>query len=135
MPDQITNIIHTLPEWRQSQGNNIEAIVEVFPEQALLDLALQLSVCGRNDPNIGFDRRPSSDGCVLAFLENAQQSRLSFHRHIADLIEKQRAALSLLKTAREPCLCSSERTLFVAEQLTFDELTRDSCHVDRHKRT
>ena len=48
-------------------------------------------------------------------LENAQQLRLRRERHLADLVEKQSAALSLLKAAGRTLHGSRKRAFLVAE--------------------
>ncbi|MNW22737.1 hypothetical protein D3C71_2244060 [compost metagenome] len=55
---------------------------------------------GGDDADIGLDRAPPPDHRVLALLQHAQQARLGVHRHIADFVEEQRAALGLLEAAR-----------------------------------
>ncbi len=55
---------------------------------------------GGDDADIGADRRAPADGDVFALLQHAQQARLRLERHVADLVEEQRAALRLLEAAR-----------------------------------
>ena len=62
---------------------------------------------------------------VLALLQNAQQPRLRFQRHVADLVEKQRSAVGLLEASRRSRLGTGEGALLVAEQLALDQLARD----------
>jgi hypothetical protein len=46
----------------------------------------QIAVCCRDDANVGFNGNASADGGVLALLKHAQQARLRFERHVADLV-------------------------------------------------
>ena len=54
--------------------------------------------CG-NDAHIHLDRQMPTDPVKFAVGQHPQQTRLSFSRHIADLIEKQRATIGLFKAA------------------------------------
>ena len=56
------------------------------------------------------------------------------HRHVADLVEKQRAALRLLELARGAGDGAGEGALFVAEQLRLDQFRWDRRHVDGDER-
>ena len=53
----------------------------------------------RDDADIGLDRRAAADRRIFALLQHAQEPGLRLHRHVADLVEEQRAALGLLETA------------------------------------
>ena len=97
MAYKVTDILQSFTQRRQSQWHDVETVIQVFAEQTLLDLVSQVAVCRRNDAHISADRRPPPDRRVLALLQHAQKSRLSFHWHIAYFIKKQRAAFGLLK--------------------------------------
>ena len=56
----------------------------------------------RDDAHVGLDRGAAADGGVLALLQHAQKSRLRLERHVADLVEEQRAAVGLLEAAVRP---------------------------------
>ena len=54
----------------------------------------------RDDAHVGLDRRVAADAIEVAVGEHAQQARLQFRRHVADLVEEERAAFGLLEAAR-----------------------------------
>ena len=54
-------------------------------------------------------------------LEHAQQLWLRGQRHLADLVEKQSAAVSLLKATGRTLHGSRKRALLVAEQLALNQ--------------
>ena len=89
-----------LAQRRQPQRHHVEPEEQILAEQALLDQDAQVLVGRGDDAHIGLDRRAAADGRVLALLQHAQQPRLRLHRHVADLVEEQRAALGLLEAAR-----------------------------------
>ena len=82
----------------------------------------------------GADRRAAADRRVLALLQHAQQPRLRLHRHVADLVEKQRAAFGLLEAADMAVLRAGEGALLVAEQLGLDEVLGDGAGVHGYER-
>ena len=53
--------------------------------------------------------------------------------HVADLVQKQRAAIGLLKAAPAGGLRARERTALVAKQFALEQILRDGGGVDGHK--
>src|SRR3546814_12687812 len=78
-----------------------------------------------DDAHVGADRRAAANGGVLALLQHPQQAGLRLQRHVADLVEDQRAAGGLLEAAGGAHGGAGDGALLVAEQLAFDELARD----------
>ncbi len=64
----------------------------------------------------------SAHALDLAFLQHAQQLGLHHRRHVADFIQKQRAAMGLFEFADVPRRRAGEGSFLVAEQLGFDQL-------------
>ncbi len=62
--------------------------------------------------------------------QNAQETRLRFERHVADFVEKERAALRLLEAADGARVGAGESPALVAEEFALDEFARDRRHVD-----
>ena len=50
---QARDIGAPFPERRQGEGHDGQPVEEVLPEGAVLDLAVQFDIGGRNDPDIG----------------------------------------------------------------------------------
>ena len=134
MAHEIGDVLEPLAQGRQPQRHDVQPVEQILAEQALIDLLLQVAVGGGDDPDIGPDRGAAADRRVLALLQHAQQPRLRFHRHVADLVEKQRAAFGLLEAADVTVLRAGEGALLVAEQLGLDQLARDRRHVDGDER-
>ena len=72
-------------------------MVEVLAEQAASHTVLQVLVRRGDDADIHTDRRLSAHAIELSLRQDAQQTRLQRRRHVADLVEKQRAAVGLLE--------------------------------------
>jgi hypothetical protein len=80
------------------------------------------------------DRRLAADAVELALGQHAQQARLQRRRHVADLVEEQRAAVGLFEAAAAQRVGAGERALLVAEQLRFEQLLRNRRGVQRDER-
>ena len=59
---------------------------------------------------------------------------MGLHRHVADFVQKQRAAFGLLKAPDMPCLRAGEGPFLMSKELGLDQLARDCGHVDRDER-
>src|SRR3546814_5421369 len=98
MADEVGNVVGALAQRRQPDRHDVEAIEQILAEGALTDELAQVAVRRGDDPHVRLDRRAAADGGVLALLQHTQQPRLGLERHVADLVEKQRAALGLLRS-------------------------------------
>ena len=119
---------------RQAHRHDVEPIEQVLAEQPLPDHQPQVAVACGHDPDVGPDRMVAADRDELALLQHPQQPGLRLERHVADLVEEQRAAIGLLEPAEPARVGAGERALLVAEQLALDQLARDRRHVDGDER-
>lgn len=101
---------------------------------ARLDRAVEIDVRGRDDPHVDRDRFLPAEPLDLAFLQEAQQARLAFDRHVADFVEKQRAAVRRFDPARAPLVRAGERAALIAEQLRLQQVMRNRAAIDRDER-
>ena len=134
MAGQRRNVAGPFPERRQLDRHDVDPVIEVLAEFPLLDQLDKIMVGGGDDPDIELDHALAADAVDLAGLERAQQAGLGVHRHVADLVKKQRAALGLLEFARRAGDGAGEGALFVAEQFRLDQLRRNRRHIDRDER-
>ena len=58
------------------------------------------------------------------FLQHAQQLRLRVEAHVADFVEKDRAAVGMLEAADPPRVSAGESTLLVPEELALQQRLR-----------
>ena len=119
-----------LAQRRQPDRHHVEAEEQILAEQSLSDQLLEIMVGRGDDAHIGGDQGAAADGGVFAFLQNAQQPGLRFQRHVADLVEKQAAALGLLEPPDMTGIGAGEGAALMPEQLAFDQLARYRRHVD-----
>ena len=76
MADQEWNIVTAFAEAREVNGNNIEPIVEILPESAVLDSFFERFVARRDNADVYVNRDVVAHAANFAFLENAQESAL-----------------------------------------------------------
>ena len=98
---------------------------KVPPEGVLFDKLFQIPVRGNEDANIYANGLISANSLDFAFFEHAQQLRLHGDGHIANLVEKERAAFGLFEFALMARSRACERAFLVPEQFRFDELRRN----------
>src|SRR5450830_1402185 len=118
---QQLRFIAALAQRRQGDFQPIEPVVQILAEAAVADPFHQITVRGADNTNIdrlGLD----ADGNHLAVLQYPQQAGLQGQRHIADLIEKQRAAIGLLQLAAHAFLArAGKAAAAITEQFAFDQ--------------
>jgi hypothetical protein len=74
-----------------------------------------------------------SDAVHLAKFENAEQFRLECRRELADLVQKQRPAISEFKEARLVLCGAGKGAAHVPEQLAFKQRINDGRTADGHE--
>ena len=105
-------------------------MIEILSKEAVLYTLLQILIGGGDNADIRLDRLMTTHAIEEAVAQNAQKPGLQFHRHVADFIEKERAAPRLLKTTKALCGSPRECSLFMAEKLALQQITRDGRHID-----
>ena len=85
-------------ERRDHQLDDLQAVVEVLAEAAGLHRRLEVLVRRGEEPHVDLDRLVAADALELLLLERAQQLRLRLERHVAELVEEERAAVARPRT-------------------------------------
>src|SRR6185369_7330929 len=88
---------------------------------------------GTHDSHVDRNRLVRAEPFDSSFFEGTQQLRLHVGAHIANLIEKQSAAVSLFKLPFASRCCARKSALFMAEKLRLDQLGRQRSTVDGHE--
>src|ERR1043165_9944784 len=88
--------------------------------------------CG-DQPYVGADRLVAADALECLLLEYSQHLGLSGWRHVANLIEEESAAVTLLELSDAAAVGAGEGALFVPEQLAFQQVLRDSSTIQRQE--
>jgi hypothetical protein len=82
------DVLRTLPQWRQSEGDNMEAKEQVFPKGPGLDRAGQIAIGSRKDSDVDLERAGAADPFKGMLLEDPQQLGLEGRRQLTDLIQE-----------------------------------------------
>ena len=107
---------------------------QVAAEAPVADGGFEVDV-GRGDhARIHAQRAVAADLAHFAGLDRAQQLGLDRERHVADLVEQQRAALRFDEQPVARAHGAAERALHVAEELAVRDRLRERGAVDRHER-
>lgn len=80
--------------------NHVQTMIEILSKEAVLYTLLQILIGGGDNADIRLDRLMTTHAIEEAVAQNAQKPGLQFHRHVADFIEKERAALACSKRPR-----------------------------------
>ncbi len=123
-----------LAQRRQFDGKDDDAMIEIAPEAARLDQLLEIAMRGHHHAHVHGGGLVRADALHLALFKHAQQLGLHGERHVANLIEKERAAMRLLELARVPLRRAGEGALLVAEKLALNQLGGNGRAVERDER-
>src|SRR5262249_16867279 len=107
-------------------------VVQVRPEFAFRGPPFQVTVRGRDQAYVGADGFVAADALESLILEQAQHLGLQSQRHVADLVQEQRAAADLLELADAAAVGAGEGALLVAEQLALQQRLGDGRIENSH---
>src|SRR5271157_5451099 len=116
---QRPDLARSVAQRRDADLDHIEAIVKVLAEALLPDRLFEALVGGRDDARIDLQSLRAADSLEGLVLQKAQQLGLKFGREVADLVEKNRAALRSLEPAGFVLDRASERAADVAEKFAL----------------
>ena len=116
------------------QPDDVQAVVEVFAEPALLDQLLEIRVGGGDDADVDVNGLASPSGLISPDSRKRSSLGCRSRLELADLVEEQRAVLGGADEAGVVAVGAGERAAAVAEQLAFEHLARDGGAVERHER-
>ena len=116
------------------EGNHVEPVEKILAEIAALDLVLEILVGGGHDPHVDLHELGRADRLEALLIEGAQHFGLRPQAHVADLVEKQRPAVRLLKFSDLGFVRVGEAAAAVAEQLALDHVFGNGGAVDLDER-
>ena len=123
---QQRDVFGALAQRRHPQRDGVDAEIEILAQPPVAQRRVEIDVGRADQPEVDVDDPVAADRPVLALLQHAQQLGLQVRRHLADLVEQQRAALRHLEQAFLVHRRAGERALLVAEQLRLDQVLRES---------
>ena len=134
--EQRRDVLHPFAQRRQAQAQHGQPIEQVGPEAAVLYARFQVAVGGADHAHIDRHGPRAAHAHHFAFFKDAQQSRLQAQGHLADLVEKQRAAIGRLEQARVATAArAGEGAVLVAEQFRFQQRLGNGPAIDGDERT
>src|SRR5260221_5441070 len=103
----------------QINRENIQPIVQVFPEFTILSHLFQVLVGRSDDTNVDSRCARAADCLKLTFLQDAEHLRLNLQWHVSNFIEEQSAAIGQREAADMRVDGTRKGSAFVPEQLAF----------------
>src|SRR5579883_1573643 len=127
---QERNVFAAFTERGNQDRKNVKTVIEIAAEFAVSDELSEVGIGGRDDAHIDALGAITAKALELLFLQDAQQLRLEFERKVADLVEKQGAAVREFEAADFLGKGAGEGATFVAEKLGFEEPGRNRGTID-----
>src|SRR6185369_7058773 len=115
------DILAALPQSRDRDMDDGDPEVKVLPKDALGDRLPEVSVGGRDDADVDPLRLASPDHHELPGLDHPQQLGLQVGSQLGDLVDEDRARVSLREDALSARDGAGERALDVSEEMTLDQ--------------
>jgi len=130
--DQQWNILFPLSQRRKMNGKYLEAIIKIIPEVSPADEIVKILLgCGDN-PYIDSASFGFSNPLYLPLLQHPQEFHLNKGADFADFIQKDGAAIRLLKSTRAITMGSCKCPPHVAEQFAFKQRFRECRTINDH---
>ena len=131
---QQLRFVAALAQRRQRDLQAVQAVIKIFAEAAIGHAFQQVAVSRADDPHI-HRLRLTPQGHYKTVFQHPQQPGLQRQRHVADFIEKQRAAIGLLQLAAHAFLArTGKAATAIAEQFTFDQAFGNRRTIERDER-
>ncbi len=128
------HVLAALTKRREVEVHDVEPVEEILAEGALLDLLFEVAVRRRDDADVDLLGAVVADLHDHPLLEGAEQLHLQRERHLADLVQEERAGVGLLELAGAGGDRAGERAAHVPEELGLHEVLGDGSAVDHHER-
>ncbi len=131
---QQRDIVAPLAQRRQKDRDHVDAVVQVGAEFAPGHRLLEILVGGTDQPHIHLDGFVAAHPLELPFLQHAQEFGLESRRDLADLVEKQGAAMGQLETPLAFGGGAGEGAFFVPEQFGLQQGFGQRGTIERDER-
>ncbi len=99
MFDQQRNVLAPLDQPRQADRHDLQPVVQIAAKRAAAICCSRLRLVAETNADVDLDRVVRADARDLVVFQHAQQLDLRGHRHVADFVQKQRAAVGVLELA------------------------------------
>ena len=82
-----SNVIRSLSKWWDEYPDDVQSIIEVFPETPLPDAQLEFLIGSGHNPAVNLNVFLTTQAGELEILQYLELFRLQEQRHIADFIQ------------------------------------------------
>ena len=130
---QQRNVAGALPQRRQADGDDAEAVKEVFPKGAALDGLAQVPVGGGDDADVQLDALLAAHLHELPLLDHPEELGLDVEAEIGDLVEEKGAVIGQFEEAVLGLVGPGKGALDVAEEFAFQQGLHQGGAVHRHE--
>ena len=131
---KVADVVAPLPQGRDLDVDEVQAVEEVLPEVARLDLLDDILVGGGDHLDIEGHQLGAADGDQLPLLQDAQEFCLHIQRHVGDLVQEENA---LVRQLEFPLFAAPPRAgigaLLIAEELALQQAPGQGTAVHRDK--
>ncbi len=118
-------------------SQHVDAIVKILPKMTLIDQDLDVAIGGGDHADIGLDGLVPAEPLEGLVLQHPQQFGLQTEGKLAELVQKQGAAVRLLEASHTGLVGAGEGTPLMTEQLAFKQGFRNvgAVHLDERLAT
>jgi hypothetical protein len=134
MAGECREIVETFPQCGDLERKDGKAVVEVETEGAVDHALFEVAVRSRDDADVDARDLVVADALELAALQEAEELGLDGEGELADLVEKECAAVRGFDAAGAGLHGSGEGAAGVAEELGFKECFGDGGAVEHGER-
>ena len=122
MLDQEGHVLPPRAERLHVDRHHVQSVEEILPEPSGLDFLGEILVRGGDDPRVHLDRAGAAQTLDLTCLDRAKKLGLRLQAHIADLVQKEGAAIGGLEASALHLCRPGEGPLLVPEELALDQI-------------
>ena len=119
-------VLDTFAQGGKTQGNDIEAVIQILAKFPLLNGLGEVPVRCGNDSHVGPARFVFSDPVVFPLLEQPEKLCLDFQRKLADFIQKKSAAIRGGDLSFRIGMSTGEGTPDMAEEFALEEFAGEA---------
>src|SRR5580700_7290152 len=131
--DQQWNILRALTQRWDADRKDIQTIVQIAAELAILHHFFQVAIGGCYQSNVDFLGSVAAQPFKLTLLQSAQQFGLDLERNVPDLIKEQRALVGQFEAANLLCNRAGEGASFMSKKFTLEQSCRNRSTVELYE--
>src|SRR3954469_1507901 len=121
MRQELRDVLSAIAQARHDDRHDIQPVEKVLSERSLAHGLTKVPMRRRDDADIDLPLSRGADRSDRPALENVEQLGLQGRRHLCDLVEEQRATVSLGEQTSAVARGAGEGALDVSKQLALEE--------------